>query len=190
MRGFANERDLTPLVSEGRYPRRAHTRRQPLADVRFSRNADAAREIDGARAGLGLARRTLDRVGGLGWSVIGFLLGAVFWHFVGFWTFVSEVVLAGDPSDRTADRPRPFASVANDAPMPAGAQDAALMVGAWCTALALDRKTGLTSVVVCPNSTSPGPAIAAKPREDRIVADSNTWGAPDTPARAAAPRRR
>ena len=38
----------------------------------------------------------LDGLGGLGWSVIGFVGGAVFWHFIGFWGFVSEVVLAGN----------------------------------------------------------------------------------------------
>lgn len=27
------------------------------------------------------------------WGVTGFVIGAIFWHFIGFWSFVSDVVL-------------------------------------------------------------------------------------------------
>lgn len=189
MRGYANERDLTPLVSEGSYPRRAQTRRVPLASASLSRSAGGARDVEGGRTPLNAARRTLDGVGGLGWSVIGFLLGAVFWHFVGFWSFVSEVVLAGDPSGRGGERSRPLASAAGDAPVSAD-EGLALATSAWCTALALDRKTGLTSAAGCPQGAASGSPVAIKPREDRVAAGNESWGAPNTPARSVAPRQR
>lgn len=144
------------------------------------------RDFEAGRRRLTAARRTLDGIGGLGWSVIGFLLGAVFWHFVGFWSFVSEVVLAG----HSAEQPRPAASqFVTTSETSAGSHDVPLAVA--CTALVLDRRTGATSAGGCARDFAPAAGYAAKQREDRAsVAEGNgAWAAPGTPARAVGSRR-
>ncbi|AHB50051.1 hypothetical protein W911_06710 [Hyphomicrobium nitrativorans NL23] len=131
----------------------------------------------------------LDGVGGLGWSVIGFLLGALFWHFVGFWSFVSAVVLAGHPSG-SVDRSRAEAPEIEASQTAAEISDAPLVM-AWCTALQLDRKTGAISSGACGQDFSPSHGASVKQREDRAGTsnDGAAWAAPETPARALGPRR-
>jgi hypothetical protein len=135
-----------------------------------------ARTLD-AKA-LDRARRLLDGVGGLGWSVIGFIVGAVFWHFIGFWGFLSEVVLAGGPIgviERSAvhsvpqfqSRPR-WVEMADASP-PA------------CTTLLLDRETGITSSRPCDGNPAPPLAHDAfQGREDRIVSSRSASAIQDT----------
>ena len=55
------------------------------------------------------------------WAVAGFVCGALFWHFIGFWGFVSEVVF----SSRTPTEDRQIAQA-----------------GVYCIELVLDRATG------------------------------------------------
>ncbi len=182
MRGFANERGLPPLA-EGGFPRRRDVR-PALAAWR-----EGAPRVEARRAPLRAARRLLDGVGGLGWSVIGFLLGAVFWHFVGFWSFVSDVVLAGHPSG-SVDRSRAEAPQIEASQTAADISDAPLVM-AWCTALQLDRKTGTISSGACGQDFSPSHGTSVKQREDRAAISNGgiMWDAPDTPARALGPRR-
>ena len=100
----------------------------------------------------------LDGVSGLGWSVIGFVGGAVFWHFIGFWGFVSDVVLAGGPDVRTVSRPSAgFVRVAE-----------AEEVVSNCTTIALDRATGRAMAVACAGE---GHHLRddTGPREDRLT---------------------
>ena len=134
------------------------------------------------------ARRVLDGVGGLGWSVIGFLMGAVFWHFVGFWTFVSDVVLAGH--SEAVDRSRAEAGQIAASHGAGASPDAALAV-AWCTALQLDRTTGAISAGACGQGFAPSSGRPLKQREDRGVAanDGGASSPPDSPARAVGSRR-
>lgn len=61
-------------------------------------------------------------------AALGFLVGAVFWHFVGFWGFVREVVLKG---------PEPEVS-------------RVAQTGPQCTALVLDRASGHVRIDACP----------------------------------------
>ncbi|HEX4894666.1 MAG TPA: hypothetical protein VFV47_15425 [Hyphomicrobiaceae bacterium] len=70
----------------------------------------------------------IPRAGMLAPAVIGFLLGAVFWHFIGFWGFVREIVYKG----------------------PVGAQSAVEQTGASCTSLVLDRASGSVRAAPCP----------------------------------------
>jgi hypothetical protein len=99
------------------------------------------------RAQGSVPRRTLvsllDGVSGLGWSVIGFVGGAVFWHFIGFWSFVADVVLAGGPDAQlpSAALQRPDAAFVRVA-------EAGVPVSN-CTAIALDRATGLSTASAC-----------------------------------------
>ncbi|MBN9277657.1 MAG: hypothetical protein J0I57_08480 [Hyphomicrobium sp.] len=72
------------------------------------------------------------RAAPLVWGFAGFLIGAMFWHVIGFWGFLSDVVLKG---------PEPQASVVvNEAPT-------AMLPN--CTTLALNRATGMTTSVPC-----------------------------------------
>lgn len=72
-------------------------------------------------------RQTLDS---LGWALCGFLIGAVFWHFVGFWSFVTTIVLKG-PETIQEGAPVVTHRVAN------------------CTMLVLDRRHGGTTSEPC-----------------------------------------
>lgn len=62
------------------------------------------------------------------WGLLGFLVGAVFWHFIGFWGFVSDVVLRGHPDDvRVVSQ-----------------------TGRDCIEMMLDRETGHVKGIACP----------------------------------------
>jgi hypothetical protein len=76
------------------------------------------------------------------WGGLGFIAGAVFWHLVGFWSFIAEVVL-----DRA-----PAAQAAVVAPPSAVSGPTVVLVEAErCTTLALDRSSNLTMAVPCAN---------------------------------------
>ena len=64
----------------------------------------------------------------LGVAVLGFLIGAAFWHVVGFWGFVREVTLHGPVAE-----PRAVAQT-----------------GPACSALLLDRDTRRVQQTTCP----------------------------------------
>ncbi|MFA5948887.1 MAG: hypothetical protein WC807_01245 [Hyphomicrobium sp.] len=86
-----------------------------------------------------------------------FVIGAVFWHFVGFWGFVSDVVYAPQQTQAAAHRPLGAAELAigqTYASAPA------------CVALALDRATGLTSLAMCSTEASLEPNDGVAGRED------------------------
>jgi len=119
------------------------------------------------RRRLGAARRMLDGVGGLGWSVIGFVGGAVFWHFIGFWGFVSEVVLSGN-APMIAGRDTLHAAVREAPSYRMLVADASTLPP--CTVLSLDRRTGVTSSRPCDGShAAPLPADSFQGRQDRIT---------------------
>lgn len=65
----------------------------------------------------------------LGWGLLGFLIGAVFWHFVGFWGFVRDVVYNVRPSE----------------------EHFVEQTGRDCVALQLHRTTGAVSSLPCPS---------------------------------------
>ncbi len=88
------------------------------------------------------------------WGGLGFVAGAVFWHLVGFWSFLSEVVL-----DRTTG---PQAAEASSPPIGLPAK-VVLVDTARCTALALDRRAKLTLAVPCPED---GLALRLEPDND------------------------
>ncbi|MGE0022330.1 MAG: hypothetical protein AB7S70_01715, partial [Hyphomicrobium sp.] len=93
MQGSAQRRDYRPGFDEG-----LAVSPSGLGASALQRVSPRSEASKGRPAWLGSAAGMLDGIGGLGWSVIGFVVGAVFWHFIGFWGFVSEVVLAGGPS--------------------------------------------------------------------------------------------
>lgn len=119
------------------------------------------------RARLDSATRALDGIGGLGWAVIGFVVGAVCWHFIGFWGFMANVVLAGGPQT-DADR----------AMLSARAERTGLQrVAGWasadtsrCTTLVIARRSGVTLSKPCADGFAALPHDRQQVREDRLVA--------------------
>ena len=69
-----------------------------------------------------------NRAAVMGWAFVGFVIGAVFWHFIGFWSFVSDTVLRG----------------------PASATRVIAQTGQDCSEFALDRATGQIKLLPCP----------------------------------------
>jgi hypothetical protein len=117
------------------------------------------------------------------WGCAGFIVGALVWHTVGFWMFVSDVVLnANDPRARTLDAFLP--SLAASAPaqkamsrIPESAVIAApgafkhATAGAQfaCVSLALDRSAGLTNAQSCKGSPADLRDAGFNRRTDRLA---------------------
>ena len=76
------------------------------------------------------------------WGGLGFIAGAVFWHLVGFWSFVTEVVL-----DRTAAQATVVAPPSRLNAIPT----VVLVEADRCTTLALDRRRNRTIAAPCTN---------------------------------------
>jgi hypothetical protein len=99
------------------------------------------------------------------WCGVGFLAGAAFWHAVGFWGFVSNVVLTGAGEVKTelavAEAPKQVVErEAADERLPT----IYLVDPARCTALAIDRGLNRTVVRPCP---SQGLALRLEPLSSR-----------------------
>ena len=95
----------------------------------------AASDASFIRRGRGLRTALL-------WSAGGFLAGALFWHAVGFWRFIADVVFEPPP------RPEQAAAVAP--PSRVSLPTIYMVEPANCTALILDRKTNSTFMQPCP----------------------------------------
>ena len=161
MQGIANTHRLAPPLD-----RRGSLTRE---DVRKANGSTPSSRL---RRQAGVAAGALDGIGGLGWSVLGFIAGAVFWHFVGFWGFVSSIVFADDPGMRA------HVLLAQSAPAIVASQPdltGAISV-AHCTAVSRDRQTGVTSARSCDGDYPTLRQDAYQGRQDRIDVDvSNDW---------------
>jgi hypothetical protein len=135
----------------------------------FSRPPRAAAPRSATASDNGLRAQVL-------WGGMGFVLGVVVWHFVGFWSFMTtlvhrgpepsassaSVIAAGDRQARLAGKParaldgveRTSTAAAN--PMP-------------CTALVLDRDARSTTAADCASSPEMQGASSVAPRGDRVV---------------------
>ncbi len=98
------------------------------------------------------------------WAGVGFIAGAVFWHAVGFWSFLSDVVLKGASSMEAqialAASPRAATAAREKADLPT----IYLVDPANCTAVVLDRLSKRTVVRPCPPS---GLALRLEPEGGR-----------------------
>jgi hypothetical protein len=97
----------------------------------------------------------------LAWGGLGFVTGAIFWHVVGFWTFLSDVVLKAP--DRAAK-----AALLSAAAVPARPKTnlptVYMVEPATCSALALDRQSNRTMLQPCPAN---GLALRVEPQGGR-----------------------
>jgi hypothetical protein len=99
--------------------------------------------VDGLLREIGRRGRLLGLGAPIAWGLGGFLIGAIFWHLIGFWSFLSAVVLKGpDTTMSVVIRQQPVIVARQQAVRPATLPN--------CTVLVLDRSTGLTSGVPCP----------------------------------------
>lgn len=119
----------------------------------------AAKATAVARAGVpdrGLAGGRSTRRGFVGWSIAGFLLGAVFWHVVGFWDFLSHTVTQSDRDFGAIERV--LSRTLADATSLAVTEQRAIGGAQNCTTLTRDPATGRTQsrpcIVVLRNAAS------------------------------------
>lgn len=84
------------------------------------------------------------RLATIGWGLAGFVVGAVFWHFIGFWSFVNDIVLKGRPDDG-----RIIAQTGYD-----------------CTEVSRDRASGELQFGACPLHAPLMAEIGVRGRED------------------------
>lgn len=131
----------------------------------------ASSSLGSFRPGLALPKEAAPRKprrrahSAIAWAGLGFVTGAIFWHVVGFWTFLSNVVLKGatDPVAKTVlagAAPSPTATSSTKRKLPT----IYLVDAAKCTALALDRRSNRTSLAPCPEN---GLALRLEPEGDR-----------------------
>lgn len=147
---------------------------------------DTGRSVCGLSAAYAIPAAAQTRP--LVWGLAGFLVGAVFWHLIGFWVFVSEVVLKGpelgQPAavarDETALRLRDLAARSAGYRVRSGS--------AACVALALDRRSGQTRPTACIETPHPGRvALHTSRRGDRApLRPENASAATSGPGRAPA----
>lgn len=79
------------------------------------------------------------------WTTVGFVCGAVFWHAVGFWTFMSEMVLNGDAVAAAHEAERSSDLIET------GSLPTIYRVDpASCTSLELNRASNTTEIRPCP----------------------------------------
>ena len=116
------------------------------ATIERQRYGEAARPSDGdfAASAASFVRRGRGLRMALLWSAGGFLAGAIFWHAIGFWRFLSDVVF--DPAPRSAQ----MAAIAP--PSQVSLPTIYMVDPANCTALILDRKTNSTAMQPCPRN--------------------------------------
>ena len=95
----------------------------------------------------------------LAWCALGFASGIVFWHFVGFWSFVSEVVFKADPATSIAARVRDSAPSNDRRKLQTTVYGGIPATGSSnvsaCTLLRLDRSTSRTTALSCDESPLP-----------------------------------
>ena len=114
----------------------ANSPRRPLSASSYGHAANSAgANRDASNQSIGdparaqrFSKRNAGMASSLAWGVSGFIVGAVFWHMIGFWAFVSDVVFS------------------SHAPIEERFVDQA---GANCVEIVLDRATGRVYTEAC-----------------------------------------
>ncbi len=102
------------------------------------------------------------------YGVLGFVLGAVFWHLVGFWDFIGHIMFKG-----TVATEQGLAGTLQPIKLRervSGVDTMAIMLSAQtCTSLQLDRTSGETRSEPCGNETASVRSLKPARREDLWV---------------------
>jgi hypothetical protein len=115
------------------------------------------------------------------WAGLGFFAGVLSWHFIGFWSFVSNVVLNAHDDRRGAimiasiekpglpgNAPVTAEAAPRPAPVPAAAVKSA-QPALLCVALALDRAVGHVNKGTCPGDAASLRDAGFNRRSDRLA---------------------
>lgn len=124
------------------------------------------------------------------WVALGFVAGALFWHFVGFWSFVTAVVFNGP--QRAPERLSPASEITTGAiPLTPSARLARLTersgIAPNCSAHRIDRRDGRAKLVLC---SPPDLGLRHVPSHGRthvLAAQRPASGRPGMPATAGVP---
>ena len=155
--------------------------------------ADASARTSGGRtiwqspANAVAARPRQRRWHSLASGLVGFAVGALFWHMIGFWGFVTTVVLKGPIDDRVrtaAEPPLPVVSrelrpSLSWSRAPARSPKAPQLVQVMpesCSSLHLDRTVGTTSLIECVATDRPLPEGSAGARGDFLAIAKSATG--------------
>jgi hypothetical protein len=139
----------------------------------------------------------------LGSAMLGFCCGAMFWHAVGFWSFVSDVVLKG-PDDGTpamvkeakSTEPQPVSSRATGSISPVrvavgGVPSAAIKARLHCSVAIPDPAFGEVHIFPCAPGTGQPPSKPLARKGDRLdsaAAASTAATAPETAVQPLTPK--
>ena len=119
----------------------------------------------------------------LRWSTFGFVAGALFWHFVGFWTFMSHIVFstpdAAWPSSIAASAVTTSSAQTRGDPIETGSLQrleklTAPKVEPSCTAVSRDPVTGDASQGPCQKLKRPMKVLTGTNRQDIFVPAKET----------------
>lgn len=98
------------------------------------------------------------------WAGLGFVIGAAFWHLIGFWSFVSYVVLNGDGSVPHTQ------AVVRKNDVQAASKRAAVEAARSCVKLVRSRSDANTAAVPCdPNDRILHQLGGLAARQDRAL---------------------
>ncbi len=110
------------------------------------------------------------------WCALGFLSGAIFWHVVGFWGFVSTAVFEGDkarPQIAAGTTPLETGSIDTRKAAATAAKTSPVKSVLACAALTLDRSSGQTSMSACSANAWHLRHTGDSRRQDRQLAVGN-----------------
>lgn len=122
-----------------------------------------------AGSGAPTTARTPSRTHSVGtallWGGAGFIVGAVFWHLIGFWDFMTAVIL-GHPESRRQDAASAWSTQVIAQPIP-GRTTRRPPPTSSCSTIAMDRANGSTMAKPCPAIIPTAPATVAE-KADRL----------------------
>lgn len=115
------------------------------------------------------------------WGGGGFLLGMLVWHVIGFWTFITTIVLKNPAAsttfelveqvERLVHDPKRSSKLSATADEPVSASTAQHERRRQCSAIVLDRQSSITSVASCEPDVLPLRLVASGGRGDRLTID-------------------
>lgn len=125
------------------------------------------------------------------WGGGGFIVGAIFWHAIGFWDFMTLVVLGDQESRRRQpDASNDWATQVISTPTPGRSTLRRPAVATNCTTLVIDRNKGATTGKACPPILPTVSAVLAA-KTDRLPGSADqleaTVATSDPPDPAAPP---